>query len=114
MRLLELFHKLPLVKQGKLAPVGKGLCLAQRRTAAATPQKESSALFQGRSLVEQCNFYILFLVAFPPAIQNISTLLFCLHPIVLGVSSILAKPPKESMPAHKSFLEETLLNRQIR
>ena len=29
-------------------------------------QKESSVLFQGRSLIEQRNFYILSLIAFPP------------------------------------------------
>jgi hypothetical protein len=56
------------------------------------PQKESSVLFQGRSLIEQRNFYILSLIAFPQPVQNISTALFNCDYIVFTSRQALGKP----------------------
>jgi hypothetical protein len=47
--------------------------------------------------VEQCNFYIPFLIAFPPPVQNISTALFCLDTIVFMCQAGTGKTPKEGM-----------------
>ena len=60
MRLREVLQKLPLVKQRN-----SGVCWGVLSNCGSN-QKESPALFQGRSLVEPGNFYIPFLIAFPP------------------------------------------------
>lgn len=70
------------------------ICVADRELAAVTPNK-SPAFFQGRSLVEQCNCYIPFLIAFPPPGQNISTALFRLHTTSLMRHGGTGKTPGE-------------------
>ena len=55
-------------------------------------QKESSVLFQGRSLIEQRNFYIPFLITLPLPVRNISTALFDSHSILLMPGQVLGEP----------------------
>lgn len=59
--------------------------------ALAIRKKESPVLFRGRSSIDQRNFYISFLVAFPLPAQNISIALSDYYPIAFMFGQVLGK-----------------------